>query len=214
MVDGTGLENRQVNASQVRILSLPPFSFMEELFDTLTPNGEYTGKTASRDECHYQGLWHKAVAVFIINSKNQVLLQKRSPQKKLWPGMWDISAGGHVLAGELGFQAVIRECQEELGIPLSTQDILFIGSSLSTNRKGDVVNNHLNEYYIVRKDLDTSTLSLQLEEVSEVKWVEQAEITQRILNHYDGITDKMGCWDYLLKYYQWLDRQPDKSPTP
>ena len=87
---------------------------MKEYFDVLTENGEYTDRIETRDECHSKGLWHKAVAVFIINSKNQVLLQKRSANKKLWPNLWDISAGGHVFAGEFGFQAIIRENKEEL----------------------------------------------------------------------------------------------------
>jgi len=55
---------------------------MEEYFDVLNENGEYTGQIESREKCHKEGLWHKAVTVFIINSKGQVLLQKRSSNKK------------------------------------------------------------------------------------------------------------------------------------
>ena len=76
---------------------------MEEYFDVLNEKGEYIGKTETRKKCHKEGLWHKAVVVFIINSKRQVLLQKRSANKKMWANMWDITAGGHVLAGEFGF---------------------------------------------------------------------------------------------------------------
>ena len=106
---------------------------MEEFFDVLTEKGEYTGNVETREQCHKQGLWHKAVVVFIINSKKQVLLQRRSPNKKMWPNMWDITAGGHVLAGEFGFQAIIREAKEELGLDLNKNDITFIGSSISIN---------------------------------------------------------------------------------
>ena len=56
-------------------------------------------------------------------------------------------------------------------------------------------------------EVDTTRLTLQPEEVAEVKWVDQEEITRKIRNNYDGITDKQGCWDYLLKYYEWLDKQ-------
>ena len=122
---------------------------MEEYFDVLNERGEFTGKIESREKCHKEGLWHKAVAIFIINSKKQVLLQKRSGTKKLWPNMWDITAGGHVLAGEFGFETVIREIKEELGVTLDKDNITFIGASISSNLKGDIVNNHFNEYYIV-----------------------------------------------------------------
>lgn len=178
---------------------------MEEFFDVLTEKGQYTGNVETREQCHKQGLWHKAVVVFIINSKKQVLLQRRSPNKKMWPNMWDITAGGHVLAGEFGFQAIIREAKEELGLDLNKNDMTFIGSSISTNIKGDIINNHFNEYYIARKDIDETELKLQEEEVSEVKWIDKDEIIEKIKDNYNGITDKEGCWEYLIKYYEWLE---------
>ena len=58
---------------------------MEEYFEVLNEKGEYTGEIASREKCHKEGLWHKAVVAFIVNSKEQVLLQRRSANKKLWP---------------------------------------------------------------------------------------------------------------------------------
>lgn len=178
---------------------------MKEYFDVLTENGDYTDRIESRDECHSKGLWHKAVALFIINSKNQVLLQKRSASKKLWPNLWDISAGGHVLAGEFGFQAIIREIKEELGIQIDKNDITFIGGAASINIKNDIINKHFNEYYIVNKDIEISDLKLQEEEVSDAKWFNKDDILTRIENNYDGITEKIGCWDYLKRYYDWKE---------
>ena len=180
---------------------------MEEIFDVLNEKGEYTGKTESREKCHKEGLWHKAVSLFIINSKEQVLLQRRSANKRMWPNMWDITAGGHVLAGEFGFQAIIRETKEELGVDLNKNDITFIGSSISTNFKGDIANRHFNEIYIANKDIDETSLILQEDEVSEVKWIDKNEIIQKIKNNYDSITTKEGCWEYLMKYYEWLDNK-------
>ena len=55
---------------------------MEEYFDVLNNKGDYTGKIESREKCHKEGLWHKAVAVFVINSKGQVLLQRRSKNRR------------------------------------------------------------------------------------------------------------------------------------
>lgn len=178
---------------------------MKEYFDVLTENGEYADRVETREECHNKGFWHKAVAVFIINSKNQVLLQKRSANKKLWPNLWDISAGGHVLAGEFGFQAIIREIREELGINIKNEEILFLGASTSVNIKKDIINKHFNEYYIVNKDIEISNLKLQTEEVSDAKWFNKDEILEKIENNYTDITGKEGCWDYLKRYYAWLE---------
>ena len=48
---------------------------MEEYFDILDENGKKTGKTKLRKEVHKDGDWHKAVHVWIINDKNEILLQ-------------------------------------------------------------------------------------------------------------------------------------------
>ena len=96
--------------------------------------------------------------------------------------------------------------KEELGIDLEKNDTTFIGSSISTNVKGDIENNHFNEFYIVNKDVDETNLKLNPEEVSKVKWMNKEEIIERINNNKDGITDKEGCWEYLVKYYEWLDK--------
>lgn len=179
---------------------------MEEYFDVLDEKGNFTNTVETRKKCHAEGLWHKAVVVFIINSKNQVLLQKRSKNKRMWPDMWDITAGGHVLTGEFGFQAIIREVKEELGIELNKNEIIFLGSALSSNISRNIINNHFNEFYVVNKNIDENKLKLQEEEVSEVKWIDKEDIIKRINDNYNGITDKKGCWDYLIRYYQWIDK--------
>ena len=179
---------------------------MEELVDVLDENGMYTGKVETREKCGKEGLWHKAVVVFIINSKGQVLLQRRSQNKKTWPNMWDVSVGGNVLAGEFGFEAAIREAKEELGIKLEKENIVFIGSVISSNKRGDIINNYFNEYYVANKEIDGTKLQLQEEEVSEVKWINKDDIIEKIKDNYNGITDKEGCWEYLIKYYEWLNK--------
>ena len=175
---------------------------MEEMFDVLTENGLFTNQIVNRETCHKDGLWHKAVVVFIINSKNQVLLQKRSATKKLWPNLWDISAGGHVSAGEFGYQAVIREAKEEIGIDIDKGDLLFIGSVRSSNMKSNIINNHFNEFFVLNKDIDVSQLKLQAEEVQDIRWFEKDDVIQRIHDNYNGFTDKIGCWEYLEKYLE------------
>ena len=174
-----------------------------EYFDVLNEFGEYTNEVASREECHKKGLWHKAVVVFIVSSDNKkVLLQQRSSTKKLWPNLWDITAGGHTLSGELGWQAVIREAKEELGIDIDKNFLEFIGATTSINEKGDIINKHYNEYYIVHSDLDINNIVLQKEEVQDIKWFDKKELLAKINNSYEDLTEKIGCWNYLVKYFE------------
>lgn len=121
---------------------------MEEM-DVLNEFGEFTGKVATREECHKKGYWHRAVYGFIINKNGEILLQKRSKKKKLWPLKWDVTVGGHVNVNEIGREALIRECKEELGLEVSDDEIKFIISSTSINEISGYINKHYNECYLI-----------------------------------------------------------------
>lgn len=172
---------------------------MEEKFDVLNELGEFTGEIATREECHKKGLWHRAVYAFIIDDDGNVLLQKRSSNKKLWPNMWDVTVGGHVDSGEFGRQALVREVKEELGVEINDNDIKYLVGSTSINQKGDIINKHYNECYLITKKVDISKINLQKEEVSEVKYFSKEELLERISNNYNGLTEKTGPWNFLEK---------------
>ena len=172
---------------------------MEERFDVLNELGEFTGKVATREECHRKGLWHRAVYGFIIDENKNVLLQKRSANKKLWPNMWDVTAGGHVNSVEFGRQALIREVKEELGIDIKDDEIKYLVGSTSVNIQGDIINKHYNECYLITKNVNVSDIKLQLEEVSEVKYFSKEKLLDRISDNYKGLTDKTGPWNFLGK---------------
>lgn len=173
-----------------------------EYFDVINENGEFVNKVETREECHKKGLWHRAVYAFIFNKNGDVLLQKRSGNKKLWPNLWDVTVGGHVLEGEFGYQALIRETKEELGIEINESEIKYLVSTTSTNIEKDIINNHFNEGYIITKDIDVSEIKLQQEEVSDIRWFTKEEILNKIDNNYDNLTEKIGPWNLLKRYYK------------
>ena len=172
---------------------------MEEKIDVLNELGEFTGKVATRDECHQKGLWHRAVYAFIIDKKGNVLLQKRSANKKMWPSMWDVTVGGHVDSNEFGRQALIRETREELGIEINDDDIKYLVGSTSINKQEDIINKHYNECYLITKHIDISDVKLQEEEISEIRYFSKDELLKRIANNYEGLTEKTGPWNFLRK---------------
>ena len=87
---------------------------------------------------------------------------------------------------------------------------LFLERGISSNKKGEIINNYFNEYYIENKEIDATKLQLQTEEVSEVKWIEKDEIIEKIKDNYNGITDKEGCLEYLVRYYEMSEKQEGK----
>ncbi len=67
--------------------------------------------------CHMgEGVLHRAFSIFIFNAAGDVLLQKRSAQKLLWPGYWSNACCSHPRSGETMEQAVHRRLEQELGI--------------------------------------------------------------------------------------------------
>lgn len=88
----------------------------EECFDIVDGEGKVCGK-APRSICHSRpGLLHQVVHLHVINSEDQIFLQKRSLTKQIQPGKWDTAVGGHVQSGENIESALKREAEEELGL--------------------------------------------------------------------------------------------------
>lgn len=63
-----------------------------------------------------QKLIHRASYILVFNSANNLFVQKRTMTKDVYPGYYDIAAGGVVLAGETYEEAAERELEEELGV--------------------------------------------------------------------------------------------------
>lgn len=70
-------------------------------------------------------LLHRATYVIVLNSESELLIQKRSMQKDVYPGYYDPTTGGVVKAGETYDENATRELAEEVGITDSIPDPLF-----------------------------------------------------------------------------------------
>ncbi|MCY4322498.1 MAG: isopentenyl-diphosphate Delta-isomerase [Gammaproteobacteria bacterium] len=70
-----------------------------------------------KDACHDgEGALHRAFSVFVFNDRDELLLQQRSMEKRLWPGYWSNSCCSHPVAGEALDRAVVRRVEQELGM--------------------------------------------------------------------------------------------------
>ena len=113
---------------------------MIEYWDIYDENRNKTGRIYRRGDEMQSGDYHLVIHVCIFNSKNELLIQRRHPDKIGWPGIWDISAAGSALQDEDSRMAAIREVKEELGIEIIlmayvlilrstlTKDLMIIGS--------------------------------------------------------------------------------------
>ena len=139
-----------------------------ELVDLYDENRIPLGRTAERHAPKGIGEHRIVVHVCVFDSRGRLLIQKRTLEKRIWPGLWDVTVGGGVDAGETSRQGAEREFREELGYPL---DLTGLRPSITVNFGGG-----FDDFYIVVKDLDETALVLQEEEVSAVRWVTMEEL--------------------------------------
>lgn len=139
-----------------------------ELWDVYDQDRNKTGRVMERGSSICDGDYRLVIHVCIFNSRNEMLIQKRQPWKKGWPGLWDISVGGCAKAGEDSRTAAMREVLEEIGYPID----------LSNQRPHMTINfsTGFDDYFLVQSDIEIKDLSLQYDEVESVKWAGKEEI--------------------------------------
>lgn len=93
-----------------------------EVFDVVNERNEVTGQL-TRGEVHARKLLHRAVHIFVINSRGKIYLHQRSHLKDVSPMKWDSSAAGHLDAGEAYADAAVRELKEEIGIDVPSTEL-------------------------------------------------------------------------------------------
>lgn len=101
------------------ITKSPPPELVEYVDDLDRPLG-----VMPLSEVHRQSLSHRSVLVLLYDRTGKVYLQKRAATKQFYPGRYDVSASGHVRAGESRLDAAVRELDEELGIPVREMRVL------------------------------------------------------------------------------------------
>ncbi len=91
-----------------------PLDNPHELFDVCDADDRVIGQ-APRGEVHARRLLHRAVHIWVFNSRGEFLLHRRSATKDESPLCYTSSAG-HLSAGEDYAEAAGRELEEELGL--------------------------------------------------------------------------------------------------
>jgi len=161
-----------------------------EILDIVDEYGNPTGKTVERKKAHEEGIMHRTSHVWILRNKKgkvQVLLQKRSETKESFPGCYDISSAGHIPAGMDFVESAIRELQEELGISVSADELIFCGDRTviwDDSFCGKPF--HDRQYtrvFILWRDLDEGDFILQKEEVDSLLWMDLDECITAVENN-------------------------------
>lgn len=140
-----------------------------ELLKTYNENGTEMG-TATREDVHKKGLWHETFHCWFISKdqgKDYIYFQLRSNEKKDYPNLLDITAAGHLLAHETTEDGV-REVEEELGIPLTIQELTFLSIMKYEAIHGQLIDRELAHTYLYEFIGSFDDFHLQKEEVTGI----------------------------------------------
>ena len=127
---------------------------MEELIDVLDRFGNKTGIIKEKSKIKKDGNYHRAISVCFINDNNEVLLQKRSHNKKVYPGLWSMFLKGHVQAGEEIINACIREIKEELGIDVIPSELNYLYGIYDEKITNDYKEKLFFDTFLIKKEVN------------------------------------------------------------
>lgn len=176
----------------------------DEFLPQVDEQGNIIGKYTREEFHHNPHIIHPVVHCWIFNKSGKVLWQQRSIQKKICPGMWDMSCGGHIAYGETPEQTLKRELAEELGLE-NVSPTLVDTYILSLPEQTELV--YL--YYLVIDSEDTNFV-LQKEEVEQVKWINtweaqmqfirgEVQLTEFIISQVSRILQRIAADTNLFK---------------
>lgn len=169
----------------------------EEIFDVCDAADQVIGQ-ARRSDVHARGLLHRAVHIWVWNSRSELLIHLRSSHKDEYPNCYTSSASGHLEAGEDYETAAHRELWEELHLrgPLTYMTKLPAGAETS--------NEHSVLYFLYSDDIPDP---------------DPGEITRMESLPPDQIAERMECSPELFtppfrSLFRWWRRASESASRP
>ena len=143
---------------------------MDELLDILDEAGRPTGEVVPKGEAHRLGLWHRCFHCWISGSDPEgayLLVQRRAAGKDTWPGYLDVTAAGHLAAGEETLDG-LREVEEELGLRVEPGRLAPLGTRRFETEIPGGCDRELHDVFLLFDSTPPGDLRLQVEEVASV----------------------------------------------
>jgi isopentenyldiphosphate isomerase len=143
---------------------------MEEMLDVLDEFGRPTGEVVPKSEAHRLGLWHRCFHCWICGSDPEgsyLLFQRRAATKDTWPGYLDVTAAGHLSAGEETLDG-LREVEEELGLRVIPERLVPLGTRKVEQHIPAGCDREFHEVFLLVDNTPPEELRLQKAEVEAV----------------------------------------------
>ena len=158
---------------------------MDEPIDIYNKHNQALNLIKMKSEAHKLGLWHRSSHIWIFNNRSEILLQLRSGIKDIFPNLWDVSAAGHIGAGEEPIESAIRETEEEIGLFTVPKDLEFYKIRKQASQYHQFLDNEFHYIYFLKFNDDIDNLILQKEEVEKIRFC-HTSILKNELDTYPG----------------------------
>jgi isopentenyl-diphosphate delta-isomerase len=149
-------------------------------------------------EAHEKAVLHRAFSVFILNSKNEIMLQQRAHQKYHSPLLWTNTCCSHQRDGESNLLAGSRRLYEEMGFETSLKELFhFIYKAPFDN---GLTEHELDHVMIGYYEEDPR---INTEEVENWKWMPIEDVKNDMQVHPEIYT----IWFKIIfdKFYHFLE---------
>ena len=151
-------------------------------------------------EAHEKAVLHRAFSVFVLNDKNEIMLQQRAHHKYHSPLLWTNTCCSHQRQGETNIQAGGRRLSEEMGFITELKELFhFIykapfDNGLTEHELDHVMIGYFNENPMINPD-----------EVEDWKWMKIEDIKEDLIANPEIYT----VWFKIIfdEFYHFLEEQ-------
>ncbi len=147
----------------------------DEMVEWLGDGGEVIA-VVTRARMRRENLRHRSCGTVVRSADGRLLVHRRSMDKDLLPGWWDVCAGGVLAVGEPARDGAARELAEELGVRLDPAELRPLG----TGSFDDDTSRELSTVFEVTHD---GPFRFSDGEVSEVRWVDPGTLAEMMGDH-------------------------------
>ncbi|UYW01583.1 isopentenyl-diphosphate Delta-isomerase [Flavobacterium agricola] len=149
-------------------------------------------------EAHEKAVLHRAFSVFVLNDKNELMLQQRAADKYHSPLLWTNTCCSHQRDGESNIQAGKRRLLEEMGFEVELKELFsFIYKAPFDNGLTEHELDHVMIGYSNQEP------NINLEEVASWKWMKMDAVQADIKANPQNYTE----WFKIIfeKFYHYLE---------
>lgn len=134
-----------------------------EYLDIVDENDNIIGQE-NREKVHQDGLLHREIHIYFITPNKEIIFQHRAKDKDTYPDLLDATVGGHVNSGDNYKKTVIKEIEEETGLMVSIDNLIFLNKvrkKASLDKATGKINNVWRENYIYNFNGSLSDLKVE-----------------------------------------------------